>query len=95
MPQDIPHFLVRKPGRPYNPYSGWKTYKSNEIVFSSKEHITHWDVHPRGVIAEIGPSLLVDGKDKVYDLEKEMGGGLYVARFRRGIYCARGRQIFN
>lgn len=70
MSQDIPNFLVRTPGRLYHPYSGWRTYKNKEIVFSSKERIIRWDVHPRGIIAEIGLSLFVDGKN-IYKIEEE------------------------
>lgn len=66
MPQDIPNFLLRKPSRPVNPYSSWKTYKDKDIVFYSDKKIERWDSHPEGIITEIDKTLFLNGEIKIF-----------------------------
>jgi len=76
--QDIPNFLVRKPGRSANPYSNWKTYKNGEIVFYSDKKFDRWDAHPEGIIIEVDKSLFVNGETRVFH-ERERERGFHVA----------------
>jgi len=61
MKHDVPDFLLRKPGRPYNPYSNWKTYKDKQIIFFSETLPGRWDVHPEGITEEVEGCLYVNG----------------------------------
>jgi hypothetical protein len=66
------NFLLRKPGRPFNPYANWKTYRDKEIIFHFDEIIERWDAHPTGIIIEtLSGGLAIHGEGKVSRIHKE------------------------
>jgi len=71
MSKAIPNFLLPKPSRRFNPYSGWKDHKDRDIIFTFNENIERWEAHPNGIIFDQEGSLLINGQDVQYERERE------------------------
>lgn len=71
MPNDVPDFLIKRPGRRSSPYDHWKKYKDKDVVLCLNENVTRWDAHPEGIIVEKNNELFLNGNKKVFGHERE------------------------